>query len=60
MDNQKELFAKLKREDIIPILDKYYDNMGREPSIRPNYHKYSLAELKKCLIVFGIMLTTKP
>jgi len=57
MDKQKELLSKLKREDLLRILDHYYDNLGREPTIRPNYKAYSLAELKKCLIVFGIQLT---
>jgi hypothetical protein len=50
----KEVFDKLKREDIIPFLDKYYDDIGRVE--RPNYKDYSLLELKKCLILFGINL----
>jgi hypothetical protein len=52
----KELLQKLKREDIIPFIDKYYDDIGREPSIRPDYKHYSLAELKKCLVLFNIKL----
>lgn len=51
----KEVFDKLKREDIIPFIDKYYDDIGRVE--RPNYKDYSLLELKKCLILFGINLT---
>jgi hypothetical protein len=54
--NDKELWDRLKREDIIAILDKYYDDLGREPSIRPDYKHYSLAELKKCLHLFNIKL----
>jgi hypothetical protein len=53
----KETFDKLKREDILPFLDKYYDELGREPCERPNYKDYSLLELKKCLVLFGIHLT---
>jgi hypothetical protein len=52
----KELFDKLKREDIIPFLEKYYDDIGREPSVRPQFRSYTLQELKKCLILFGINL----
>jgi hypothetical protein len=50
----KEVFDKLKREDIIPFLDKYYDDIGRVE--RPNYKDYSLLELKKCLTLFKINL----
>ena len=52
----KETFDKLKREDIIPFLDKYYEDLGREPCERPHYKDYSLAELKKCLVLFNIFL----
>jgi hypothetical protein len=53
----KEVWDKLKREDIFPFLDEYYTKIGREQEKRPNYKAYSLAELKKCLILFGIYLT---
>jgi hypothetical protein len=44
----------LKKEDIYPFLEEYYKSIGRiEP---PNYKEYSLAELKKCLYIFGISL----
>lgn len=45
---------ELKREDIIPVLDEYYKSIGRVKT--PNYKDYSLAELRKCLVVFGIKL----
>jgi hypothetical protein len=45
---------EIKREDIIPFLDDYYKSIGR--SQVPNYREYSLAELKKCLTLFGIHL----
>jgi hypothetical protein len=37
-------------------LDKYYEDLGREPCERPNYKDYSLLELKKCLVLFNIFL----
>ena len=51
---RKELIDKLKKEDIIPFLDDYYKSVGR--TMTPNYREYSLAELKKCLILFNIEL----
>jgi hypothetical protein len=47
----------LKREDIIPILDDYYKSIGR--TITPQYQKYSLHELKKCLRLFKITLKSE-
>lgn len=46
--------SKLKKEDIYPFLDAYYQKIGRENP--PDFRRYSLSELKKCLRVFGIML----
>ena len=56
MSTEQELWDKLKREDIIPILDKYYDGIGRPENARPDYKTYSLVELKKCLTLFRIKL----
>ena len=50
----KELFEKLKKEDIYPFLDEYYQRIGRTDP--PDYRSYSLGELKKCLRVFNISL----
>lgn len=47
----------LKREDIIPFITDYYDRIGRPVDMRPDYFSYSLLELKKCLWLFGIVLT---
>lgn len=47
----------LKREDIIPFITDYYDGIGRPVDKRPDYFTYSLLELKKCLYLFGIILT---
>lgn len=52
----KSLLETLKREDIIPFIDEYYDRVGRPIDKRPNYREYSLAELKKCLYLFNITL----
>lgn len=46
----------LKREEIIPFITAYYDEIGRPVDARPNYFAYSLLELKKCLTMFGIKL----
>jgi hypothetical protein len=46
----------LKREEIIPFITAYYDQIGRPTDQRPNYFSYSLLELKKCLYMFGITL----
>jgi len=46
----------LKREDIIPFITDYYDKIGRPIDQRPDYFRYSLLELKKCLWMFGIEL----
>lgn len=54
---EKAILNSLKKDDIIPILDKHYEQLGRPIANRPDYKKYSLAQLKKCLIMFGIVLT---
>lgn len=46
----------LKREDIIPFITDYYDRIGRPADQRPDYFRYTLLELRKCLWVFGIEL----
>lgn len=51
---KKELLDKLKKEDIYPFLDAYYDRIGRTNP--PDFRAYNLAELKKCLTLFGIEL----
>jgi hypothetical protein len=45
-----------KREEIIPFITTYYDQIGRTVDQRPNYFAYSLLELRKCLYMFGISL----
>ena len=50
----KLLLEKLKKEDIYPFLDAYYQSIGRTTT--PNYRTYSLQELKKCLYMFHIHL----
>jgi hypothetical protein len=49
---------KLKKEDIYPFLDEYYKSIGRTDV--PDFRTYSLQELKKCLVLFGIQLTWVP
>lgn len=51
----KELYDKLKKEDIYPFLEEYYQKIGRNNP--PDFRNYSLQELKKCLVMFGIVLT---
>ena len=51
---KKELLDKLKKEDIYPFLDAYYARIGRTNP--PDFRAYNLAELKKCLTLFGIEL----
>ena len=51
---KKELLDKLKKEDIYPFLDAYYERIGRLSP--PDFRSYNLAELKKCLTLFGIEL----
>jgi hypothetical protein len=46
---------KLKKDDIYPFLDEYYKKIGR--TITPEFRRYSLGELKKCLKIFDIVLT---
>lgn len=52
---EKELLDRLKKEDIYPFLEAYYTSVGRE--CPPDYRTYSLQELKKCLVMFGIHLS---
>lgn len=52
-----ESLDNLKREDIIPFITDYYDRIERPIDARPDYFTYSLIELKKCLYVFGIVLS---
>jgi hypothetical protein len=51
---KRELLDKLKKEDIYPFLDAHYDRIGRNNP--PDFRSYNLAELKKCLTLFGIEL----
>jgi len=51
---KKEVLDKLKKEDIYPFLEEYYKNIGRNDP--PDFRRYNLAELKKCLALFGIHL----
>ena len=51
---KKDLLDKLKKEDIYPFLDAYYKEQGR--TAPPDFRRYSLAELKKCLTMFKIHL----
>lgn len=55
MKTQRQLIDKLKRDDIIVILDEYYKKIGRTQT--PNYREYALQELKKCIVLHGIQLT---
>ena len=50
-----DLYSKLKKGDIYPFLDEHYAKIGRTHP--PNFRSYSIAELKKCLQLFGIHLT---
>lgn len=50
----KEIWDKLRKDDIYPFLEEYYKSIGRTET--PDYRNYSLAELKKCLVLFGIEL----
>jgi hypothetical protein len=47
--------SELKKEDIYPFLEDYYKSIGRTDT--PSYREYTLHELKKCLVLFGINLT---
>ena len=51
----KDLIDHLKKEDIYPFLKSYYESIGRTNP--PDYHSYSLLELKKSLKLFHISLT---
>jgi hypothetical protein len=42
----------LTKEDIYPILEKYYESIGRLNP--PQYKTYSLKELKRCLVLFKL------
>ncbi len=56
MKSQRQLLERMKREDIIRILDEYYTDIGRPEDKRPSYREYALQELKKCIILFRIQL----
>ena len=47
----------LKKEDIYPVLEKYYASIGRKNP--PQYKNYSLKELKRCLVLFKLYLIEK-
>ena len=51
----KEDVNKLKKEDIYPLLDAYYQSIGRTNP--PHFRTYTLEELKKCLSLFHITVT---
>ena len=57
MKTQRQFLERLKREDLIRILDEYYDGIGRPENTRPQYREYALQELKKCIVLFRIQLT---
>jgi hypothetical protein len=52
MSKDKKL--ELKKEDIYPFLDEYYEKIGRKEP--PQFRNYTLHELKKCLYLHGINL----
>jgi len=52
MDQLKKI--KVTRDELIPVLSKYYDSIGRAD--RPKFQEYSLQELRKCILLFGIQL----
>lgn len=54
MKSQRQLLERMKREDLIRILDEYYKSIGRSKC--PQYREYALQELKKCIVLFGIQL----
>lgn len=54
MDLEDLKKIKVTRGELIPIITKYYDSIGRED--RPKFEEYSLQELRKCIILFGIQL----
>jgi hypothetical protein len=56
MKSQRQLLERLKREDLIRILDEYYSDNGRPVDKRPQYREYALQELKKCITLFRIQL----
>lgn len=56
MQSQRQLLERLKREDLIRILDEFYDSIGRAENVRPKYKEYTLQELKKCIILHRIHL----
>ena len=51
----QEDISKLKKEDIYPLLDAYYQSIGRTNP--PHFRTYTLEELKKCLSLFRITVT---
>jgi hypothetical protein len=54
MKTQRQLLERMKREDLIRILDEYYKSIGRTQV--PNYREYALQELKKCIVLLRIQL----
>jgi hypothetical protein len=52
--NNTKTKCELKKEDIYPFLEEYYKSIGRTET--PQYRDYTLHELKKCLVLFGISL----
>jgi len=56
MKSQRQLLERMKREDLIRILDEYYTCIGRPEDTRPQYREYALQELKKCIVLFRIQL----
>jgi len=56
MKSHRQLLERMKREDLIRILDEYYTGIGRPEDKRPQYREYALQELKKCIVLFGIQL----
>ena len=51
-----EKTGEWKRADFVRVLDEYYTKIGREK--RPEYHNYSITELRKTLFLFGISPAT--
>lgn len=56
---RNSLIDRLKKDDIIRILDEYYTNVGRPVDKRPAYPEYTLQELKKCIVLHKIQLGEK-
>ncbi len=52
-----DILRKAKKQDLIILLKEYYESIGRDKY--PPIENYSLDELKKCFILFGIELKYK-